>query len=566
MTVIATAGHVDHGKSSLIRALTGTDPDRLSEEKSRGMTIDLGFAHTTTPSGQILSFIDVPGHVDFIRNMIAGVSHVGLVLLVVDVAEGWMPQTTEHCDVVSLLGSKRFVVALTKSDRVDPSRITEVETDVRSQLESRDAEVMGVVATSVVTGAGIDELREMLGQAVADIAGNEDAQRTRLFIDRVFTMTGAGTVVTGTLQGDIAVDDHVVVVRHGTSVRIRGIQTHGQKADTATGPIRVALNVTGIGVDELTRGDVLVVGEEWNITTRCDATLQVLPTLDHSVTKRGQYILHVGTSDQEVQLRVLRDDVIKPGEQGVVRLSFRTPLPMLPGDRFVIRETGRSETVGGGVVLDAHPVASVTKARPDGTVQTYIRERGWVPVAQVWKDTDQYIEPVVGEWVAPAELITQTRMNLELKLDRAPRGVDISALQPWERLLLQQIDGVMVSHGVALRGALLSPDEERVAELIRDAGRTGLDTANVPRDVMRRLVQHGLAYEHDGIVFHAQVLDGLRDVLAELWREHPQGFTMAALRDATGLTRKHAVPLGTVLDKHGLTKRVGDVRVPGSRY
>ena len=179
MTVIATAGHVDHGKSSLVRALTGIDPDRLSEEKQRGMTIDLGFAHTATADGQVLSFVDVPGHVDFIRNMIAGVSHVGVVLLVVDAGEGWMPQTTEHCDVVSLLGSKRFVVALTKSDRVDPSRITEVETDVRSQLVSRDAEVLGIVATSVVTGAGIEDLRGMLGQAVADRADDDNDQRTR---------------------------------------------------------------------------------------------------------------------------------------------------------------------------------------------------------------------------------------------------------------------------------------------------------------------------------------------------------------------------------------------------
>ena len=566
MTVIATAGHVDHGKSSLVRALTGIDPDRLSEEKQRGMTIDLGFAHTATADGQVLSFVDVPGHVDFIRNMIAGVSHVGVVLLVVDAGEGWMPQTTEHCDVVSLLGSKRFIVALTKSDRVDPSRITEVETDVRSQLVSRDAEVLGIVATSVVTGAGIEDLRGMLGQAVADRADDDNDQRTRLFVDRVFTMTGAGTVVTGTLQGDISVDDHVVVVRHGAAVRIRGIQTHGHKVDTATGPIRVALNVTGVGVDELTRGDALVMAQEWNVTKQCDATLNVLSTLDHGVTKRGQYILHVGTSDQEVQLRVLGNDVINPGEHGVVRLSFHTPLPLLPGDRFVIRETGRSETVGGGVVLDAHPVLSVTKARPDGAVQTYIRERGWVSVEQVWKDTDQYVEPVVGEWIASRELVSHTRTNLENMVNNGGRGVDISALQPWERLLLEQIDGVMVSHGVAIRGSLLTSDEEKTAELIRDAGRTGFDAVNVTRDVMRRLVQHGLVYEHDGIVFHAQVLDGLRDVLAELWREYPEGFTMAALRDATGLTRKHAVPLGTVLDKHGLTKRVGDVRVPGPRY
>ena len=566
MTVIATAGHVDHGKSSLVRALTGTDPDRLSEEKQRGMTIDLGFAHTTTASGYTLSFIDVPGHVDFIRNMIAGVSHVGVVLLVVDAGEGWMPQTTEHCDVVALLGSKRFVVALTKSDRVDVQRVAEVEDDVRSQLAQRDVDVIGVVPTSVITGDGIEQIREMLSQAVANIASDDHEQRSRLFIDRIFTMTGAGTVVTGTLQGIISIDDHAVVVRHGAEVRVRGIQTHGRKVDTATGPVRVALNVTGVGVDDLVRGDVLVVAQEWNVTTRCDATLRVLPTLDHGVTKRGQYILHVGTSDQEVRMRVLGEDVINPGEHGTVRLSFHVPLPLLPGDRFVIRETGRSETVGGGVVLDAHPVVSVTKARPNGTVENYVEERGWVSVAQVWKDTDQYVEPVVGEWVATEELVAHARANLELMLDSAPRGVDVSALQPWERLLLEQIEGVTISHGVALRGALLLPDEKRIAELIRDAGHTGLDTANLPRDVMRRLVQHGVVYEHDGIVFHAEILDGLRDVLSELWHEHPDGFAMAALRDATGLTRKHAVPLGTVLDKHGLTKRVGDVRVPGTRY
>ena len=566
MTVIATAGHVDHGKSSLVRALTGTDPDRLSEEKQRGMTIDLGFAHTTTIEGHTLSFIDVPGHVDFIRNMIAGVSHVGVVLLVVDAGEGWMPQTTEHCDVVSLLGSKRFVVALTKTDRVDAQRVAEVEEEVRSQLAQRDVDVIGVVPTSVITGDGIEQVREMLGHAVGHIRATEDAQRTRLFIDRVFTMTGAGTVVTGTLLGQISVDDHMAVVRHGTTVRVRGIQTHGRKVDLANGPVRVALNVTGASVDELVRGDVLVVASEWNVTTQCDAVLNVLPTLDHGVSKRGQYILHVGTSDQEVQLRVLGNDVINPGDQGLVRMSFRIPLPLLPGDRFVIRETGRSETVGGGSVLDAHPVVSVTKARPDGNVLTYISERGWVSVAQVWKDTNQHVAPVVGEWVATPELVTQTRTNLENMLNNAPRGVDVSVLQTWERLLLEQIDGVTISHGVALRGAEFSSDEQQLAEEIRNAGRAGLDTAHLNRDVIRRLVQRAVVYEHDDIVFHADVLEDLRDVLTELWQKHPAGFTMAALRDATGLTRKHAVPLGTVLDKRGLTKRVGDVRVSGPNY
>jgi selenocysteine-specific elongation factor len=566
MTVIATAGHVDHGKSSLVRALTGTDPDRLAEEKQRGMTIDLGFAHSSISDGVILSFIDVPGHVDFIRNMIAGVSHVGVVLLVVDAAEGWMPQTTEHCDVVSLLGSKRFVVAITKSDRVDAARIAEVEQEVRGRLSDRGVHIVDVVATSAHTGEGIGLLQEVLVRTVSESTSGDVPERSRLFIDRVFTMTGAGTVVTGTLQGRISVDDSLQVVRSGVKVRVRGIQTHGVKVDSATGPSRVALNVTGVGVEDVVRGDALVFPNEWNPTTQCDATLHVLPTLDHAVNKRGQYMLHVGTSVQEVRLRVIGVDELTPGDTGTTRLVFGTSLPLLPGDRFVLRETGRSETVGGGVVLDTHPVVPVTKAHPDGTVQTYLSERGWMLATDVWRDTGQQIDAVVGDWVASDEVVTRTRNHVNQLLDASSDGIDISILQPWEKLLVEHMPDVTVSHGVARRGASMSPQEEQLATKIRDGGRTGADSASLSRDLIRRLVQQGVVYEHDGIVFHVDVLDELRDVLSELWRESPNGFTMAALRDATGLTRKHAVPLGTVLDKHGFTKRVGDVRVRGPRY
>jgi selenocysteine-specific elongation factor len=566
MTVIATAGHVDHGKSSLVRALTGTDPDRLSEEKQRGMTIDLGFAHTTTSDGVTLSFIDVPGHVDFIRNMIAGVSHVGVVLLVVDAAEGWMPQTTEHCDVVSLLGSRRFVVAITKSDRVDAARIHKVEKDVRARLTHRGIDLVDVVAISVNSSHGIEQLRNLLAVTVADATLNVEKQRTRLFIDRVFSMTGSGTVITGTLQGHIDVDDRMSIVGNGVEVRVRGIQTHGQAVNSVDGPARVALNVTGVGSNEISRGDALVRSEEWNPTTSFDASLEVLSSLGHNVSKRGQFILHVGTSDQEVQLRVLGADSITPGNNDLIRLTFQHALPLLPGDRFVLRETGRSETVGGGTVLDVHPVAPVTKARPDGTVQTYLSERGWVLVSTVWRDTGQHVGAVVGEWVASDAVVADTRHHLQVMLDESPEGVDVSILQPWEKLLIHNIEGVIISHGVARRGQLLSPDEQRIATLIRNGGRTGVDTTTLARDVMRRLVQMGTVYEHDGIAFHVDVLEDLRDVLTELWRQFPAGFTMAALRDIAGLTRKHAVPLGTVLDKYGLTKRVGDVRLPASRY
>lgn len=566
MTVIATAGHVDHGKSSLVRALTDIDPDRLIEEKQRGMTIDLGFAHVTTPDGVTLSFVDVPGHVDFIRNMIAGVSHVGVVLLVVDALEGWMPQTTEHCDVVSLMGSKKFVVALTKSDRVDSERISQVDGEVRTRLRERDAEVVEIIPTSVVTGIGIDELRGALVKAVAQVESGSSTDRCRLFIDRVFTMSGAGTVVTGTLQGQISIDDRLMVVRSDVEVRVRGIQTHGTSVNSTVGPTRVALNITGARTDDLVRGDALVVKKDWIPTTQFDASVKVLPTLEHDVSKRGQYMLHMGTFDQEVQLRVLGADHIAPGHAEAVRCTVQIPIPALPGDRFVLRETGRGETIGGGVVLDAHPVLPVMRAQPDGTLQSYLAERGWVTVSRVWQEMNLHVEPVINEWVATEKEVARTIAGLNDRLRQSPQGVDVSSLRPWEQLLIEQISDVTVSHGVARRGAVLSEQEQRIAHTIQESGRMGTDNASFPRDAMRRLVQHNVVYEHDGIAFHADVLDELQDVLKELWQEYPDGFTMASLRDATGLTRKSAVPLGTVLDKRGLTKRLGDVRVPGPRF
>jgi selenocysteine-specific elongation factor len=566
MTVIATAGHVDHGKSSLVRALTGINPDRLAEEQQRGMTIDLGFAHTVTADGHLLSFIDVPGHVDFIRNMIAGVSHVGVVLLVVDAGEGWMPQTSEHCDVVSLLGSSNFVVAITKSDRVEPVRIQQVESDIRTRLADRGIEQVDVVATSIVTGEGIQQLQSLLVDRLRIAANEQRSVRMRLFVDRVFTMKGSGTVATGTLEGDVRSGEQLHVVRGDKGVRIRGIQVHGHSVDSAVGPTRVALNLTGITTHDIARGDVLVRPHEWRETTQCDVQLRVLGSLDHHVGKRGQYMFHVGTSDQETQVRLLKADDIAPGHIGIARLTFVHALPLLPGDRFVLRETGRGETVGGGVVLDAHPVLSVSKASPDGTLQTYLQERGWMTVSDVQRETGFDVEAVAGEWIAPIAELHRVREQLDKRLNTSPEGIDVSLVDPWERELLAQFKDVVISHGVARRGYVLSPEEQRVDNLVRNSGLTGCDASQLPRDVMRRLVHQQMVYEHDGIAFHVDVLEQLRDVLRILWNDAPDGFTMAALRDATGLTRKFSVPLGTVLDKRGLTKRVGDVRVPGPQY
>jgi selenocysteine-specific elongation factor len=567
MTIIATAGHVDHGKSSLVRAMTGVDPDRLEEEKKRGMTIDLGFAHCTTPSGAHFSFIDVPGHVDFIRNMISGVSSVDIVLFAVDGQEGWMPQTDEHCDILSLLGLQDVVVAITKCDRASADAITTLEHDIRQRLLARGMSVHAVVPTSVITQQGIAEVVSSLETLVTSHRHEtRNAQRMRMYVDRVFTMTGSGTVVTGTLQGTVAEHDSLVLVRDCSEIRVRNIQAHGDNVTRLTGPARCALNLAGVSVNDIQRGDVLTVQGEWNPTTRCVVKLNVLPSLQHGVSKRGQFILHVGSSDQQVRLRILQQDEIAPGHSGVVQLSFEVPLPLLPHDRFVIRETGRSETIGGGIVLDAHPLSPVSGAISDGTLETYLRARGWMRVDDVKRDTGFECVPVVSEWIAHSELVAQTKMELDQLLEVSPSGIDMTHLDPWQSALLQQMDDVNITLGVARRGEQFTPDEDRICIMIRDAGVRGPDATALPRHVMKRLVQMGLVYEHDGLAFHVDTIESLRPTLEQLWMTHPDGFPMSALRDAVGITRKHAVPLGNVLDKHGLTKRISDVRVRGARW
>ena len=567
MAVIATAGHVDHGKSSLVLALTGTDPDRLAEEKKRGMTIDLGFAHVVTRKNVLLSFIDVPGHVDFIRNMIAGVSEVSAALLVVDASEGWMPQTTEHCDIVSLLGIEDVVVAITKIDRVSPEQVVSVRNQISQHLSEHGLHAKDVVATSVITGEGIDVLRELLESLVQSHRKSAtQAGRFRLFVDRVFTMSGSGTVVTGTLQGEISIDQKLSIARTGQEVRVRSIQTYGQEVDSVVGPVRCALNLSGVAVQDIVRGDALVVADQWHITSQIDALLQVLLSLKHPVGKRGQYMLHVGSSDQEVRLRTIGVDEIVPGSSGYVRLSLSTPLPLLPGDRFVLRETGRSETIGGGEVCDVHPVSSLANAHPDGTLDTYLQERGWMKISDVLRETGVECVPIAGEWVADDRTVAATTKALHEQLSHSTDGIDVVTLRPWEMLLVQAMPEVVVTHGRARLGDQLSEGEQKVANVIRNGGVKGEDAALFSRDIIRRLVQRRLVYEHDGIVFHTAVLEEMRPVLTQLWNDNPDGFSMAQLRDALAITRKHAVPLGTVLDKHGFTKRRGDLRVPGVRW
>ena len=566
MTVIATAGHVDHGKSSLIRAITGTDPDRLAEEQRRAMTIDLGFAHCTTSNGTVLSFVDVPGHADFIRTMISGVSGVDIVMLIIDANEGWKPQTEEHLGIIEVLGISSGIVVLTKSDKVDADVLQHREEEISIRLATSSVTWHDTVITSVTANTGISELITQIETLVAAQVTQNQNTRPRLFIDRVFSMKGSGTVVTGTLEGgNLEAASSLIVARTGTAVRIREIQTHGSVVAVAQSGSRCAINLSGIDANELQRGDALVRENDWYMSNAFDARINALPALQHALTHRGSFTLHVGTRSQSATVRILQTDTIDPGQSGLVRIRFEHSLPLVPGDRFLLRDTGIGATVGGGVILDVDPRGRVKDAAPDGSAEQILSNRGWLTIDEARQLTGQDIAPIVGAWVASAETLRSTVAALEQQLATS-QSLDTATLAAYERDVLSTIGGVQINNGIAVRGESDPLLSHPYVSLFLEAGVTTPDADKLDRNIIRQLVQKKILFEHDNIAFHAETLASLRPTLEQLWTQNPEGFTMANLRDALGITRKHALPLGNCLDKVGLTKRQGDLRIAGSAW
>ena len=355
--VLGTAGHIDHGKSALVQALTGTDPDRLPEEKERGVTIELGFAQLSLPSGAVMGVVDVPGHERFVRQMVAGATGIDVVLLVVAADDGVMPQTREHLAIIDLLGIERGVVAITKSDLTDASWLGLVREDVARLIAGTSIKGAPVVAVSSRTGEGLDELREALDLVAGEAESRHADLPMRLPVDRVFTIAGAGTVVTGTLwSGRVRRDDPVEVFPSGRSGRVRGVQVHSSSVDAAVAGQRVALNIAGLDRDEVARGEVVAAPGSLSVTDRIDALLSYLPGNERPLESGARVHVHHGTS--EVVGRVLLMDEhpeLGPGERAYAQLRLEQPLAPRYDDRFILRSYSPVLTIGGGVVLDALP-------------------------------------------------------------------------------------------------------------------------------------------------------------------------------------------------------------------
>lgn len=568
MTVLATAGHVDHGKSTLVKTLTGTDPDRWAEERERGLTIDLGFARLITPAGHEVSFVDVPGHVRFIGNMLAGVGAIQGCLFVVDAREGWMPQSEEHLRVLDLLGVERGIVVVTKSDLVVDDDLAILELDLEDRVRGSFLEGAPVVAVSSHTGRGLDDLLATIDALLAESPPPRDRARPRLFVDRVFAAKGSGTVVTGTsADGEFRVGETMIVGPDRRECRIRSIQTHGRSVDAIGPGHRVALNLTGVDHTELVRGDVLTKPGDWHHTDRFDATLSVLASLDHPVSRRGAYTLHIGSADLPARLRVIGPDTIAAGARGLVRVHVDRALPLLPGDRFVVRESGRRETVGGGEILDVDPLLPVSRARPDRSVDRVVAERGWVVADDLARLTGEVRRPDVGRWVVDPDALARTRAELLAAVDDAgPDGFDVGRLDERQRALVPLVEELTVDGDRLRRPGTVDPllDHPVIERLRREGCAPSAPEGIAPGD-LRRLARTGLLVEREGSWFHVEAIEAARAAAQQLLGDHPGGFTMAQFRDALGITRKHAVPLATELDKRGVTRRRDDVRIAGPR-
>ena len=606
--VVGTAGHIDHGKSTLITALTGIDPDRLAEEKRRGMTIDLGFAHMRLPSGREIGIVDVPGHARFMRNMLAGTHGVDAVILVVAADEGVMPQTREHLEIVDLLDLRRGIVVLSKADLVDEAWLELVTAEVLLTLEGTALEGAEVLPVSAATGQGISELSAALDALLDKAETKVNRGVPRLPIDRVFTMSGFGTVVTGTLvDGNLSVGDELEVVPRGRLVRVRGLQRHNQSVEAASPGSRVAANITGVEKSDLARGDVLASPDTVKSTRRIDAHVRVLASAPRALRHGAEMLLHTGTSEVGCRVIVLAADGIEPGGEGWVQLYLERAIAAAAEDRFVLRVPSPALTVAGGRFVDVAPrkhsrhdvtVGESLDRRAAGEVmQEELRKypRG-VTAAALLKatlaqpsDIDRLRAHRVGEWLfaegawdAIRQLATteveayheahplragMAREELRSRL-RLPTSSFPAVLASFlEDELLEERDGEIAApkHRVAPESS--DGPSARLVDLLGalpfapPSLRDAMEQTGAGPEVVRALAQRGdIVRLSEDFAFTKQAYSNAVALVKEIIAT-TGSVTVAQLRDRMGASRRPVLALLERLDAEKVTRRVEDHRV-----
>jgi selenocysteine-specific elongation factor len=581
MPLIGTAGHVDHGKSTLIERITGRDPDRWREEKQRGLTIDLGFAWTSLPGDREVSFVDVPGHEKFLKNMLAGIEAIDVALFVVAADEGWMPQSEEHLAILDLLEVEKGVVAVTKQDLVDPDLAALAVAEIGDKLMGTTLERAPIVQVSSVTGKGIPELLELLEGSLPPEPEGDD--RPRLWVDRSFAVSGAGTVVTGSLLGGaISVEDTVEIYPSGRTGRVRAIQSHERSHQTLGPGRRVALNIAGVSHDEITRGDMVGRPDQWMTTRRLAATLRPARFVD-DVDQRGAYQMHIGSASHRVTITGM--------DAGHVILQLDDPVVAVVGDRFILRDTGRRLVVAGGRILDPSPgatgraladVSFVDPSADPDTVATQLlltREHDELARLEAHSGGGRPVDAVIGGGEALDASVARRLAQLAADMVTVEHGEH--PLRPGLPLAtLAERLGLGTQLTEAVVG--MSPTLERVGPNVRESGHSETVTESQAAEWERaeKRLMEGLAVPAESELGVDQEVIALKIRTGELVRIAPglvylasqieeikrllqsceTDFTVAGFRDVSGLTRKYAVPILEWSDREGLTIRRGDLR------
>jgi selenocysteine-specific elongation factor len=618
MFVVGTAGHVDHGKSTLVQALTGIDPDRLQEEKDRGMTIDLGFAWLRLPGGNEVSIVDVPGHERFVNNMLAGVGGIDLALLVVAADESVMPQTREHLAILDLLQIPRGLVALTKTDLVEDDWLELVTADVEEVLESTKLEGSQIIPVSAMTGDGLPELIAAIEGMLTETTPKKDVARPRLPIDRSFTITGFGTVVTGTLvDGSLEVGQEVELAVSGRTTRIRGLQTHRQKEELAEPGTRVAANLIGVPHEEIHRGEVLTIPGWLRPTTAFDVHLRVIPDAPQSLRHNMFVTVHTGSSEAIARLRLLEGDRAEPGQTTWAQLKLETPLAIAKSDYFVIRSN--LTTLGGGNIVDTHArrprrnhlptierleimekgsdreilLKTIEMSEPSGFVDIVNRANLNPDMAKdelsgmgseglvvtlgngaIRNGTRFYTS---GGWTALGMRVRNALASYHEQFPLRPGSpkeelrsrINLTPQDFNDALPLLNEGGVTVEAGALVR----LPDHKPSLSDTQEGSVTGYlklldsDPFSPPTDspidpeVLSLLDEQGRVVKvSETVVFSATAYRQMVDKISSHIRDEGE-ITVADVRDLLGTSRKYALALMDHMDHQRITRRVGDARV-----
>ena len=633
--IVGTAGHVDHGKTCLIKALSGIDTDRLKEEKKRGITIELGFANLIDTDGVHIGIIDVPGHEKFVKNMLAGIGGIDLVLLVIALDEGVMPQTVEHFEILKMLQIRQGIVVLTKSDTVDSDWADMVEEDVRELIKGSFLEQAELIRVSSYTGENIDVLRQKI-VTMAKQAGKrrEEKELFRLPIDRVFTMEGFGTVVTGTLiEGMCEAGEEVMVYPQERLLKIRGVQSHGQKEEKACAGQRTAINLAGIKKEELSRGEVLAYPGSLVNSTMVDATLRLFDSTQRKLKNGDRVHLSYGSAQAIGKVILLDCDVVEAGQEALVQLRFDDPICVKRNDKFIIRFYSPVETFGGGTVLnpaaDKHKrgqedVIESLKLKKTGTdmeilEQMVNEESRRFPEAEdlaAWMDltvseAEQMLDTLrnkkkilhlndgsfVGKayWEKVSELANQVLahfhrenpivegMDREELKSRLAERMHLKSGKKAEALIaeLEKRKVITIQGSVVLVAGFTVSYSDEASQMMTDMEniykKAGIEVPSTDelvgaykdrkqaRQVLSELTKKGILVKAGtGVLMHKEHWDRALNILREHLAANPQ-ITLGEFRDLLGTSRKYAVMLLETYDQMKITKKTGDVRVPGGK-